>query len=87
MKILKTSTKVTASTNPTILRSNNGYIQIDMWNGDKFVPNMYGADAAFSGADGFYRGNIYNFDGGLVGDYVATDSTLVEENFLIDFGD
>lgn len=60
-----------------------GELNIDMWYGDKFEPNKYGADAY--DYNGRLSGNIYNEAGKAIGDYTATDSVLVEENFLIDF--
>lgn len=60
-----------------------GELHIDMWYGDEFVPNKYGADAY--DYNGRLSGNIYNEAGKAIGDYTATDSVLVGENFLIDF--
>lgn len=60
---------------------------IDMWYGDTFEPKKYEADDSFYDNDGEYRGNIYDETGKLVGDYHTDSSVLIEENFLIDFGD
>ena len=64
---------------------NGGYLNIDMWYGDKFEPMMYGADAYFSGSDYVYRGNIYNDQGKVIGDYESDDSSFIGKNFLIDW--
>jgi hypothetical protein len=64
---------------------NGGYLNIDMWYGDKFEPMMYGADAYFSGSDYVYRGNIYNDQGKVIGDYESDDSSFIGKNLLIDW--
>lgn len=60
---------------------------VDMWYGDKFMPKKYGADAWFSDADCVYRGNIYDDNGKAIGDYTADDSTIIEKNFNISWGE
>lgn len=63
-------------------------ITIDMWYGDTFTPKEYRADASFypHGSFGYsYRGNIYNSEGKTIGDYAASDTSAIEENFLISF--
>ena len=63
--------------------SNGGYLNIDMWYGDKFEPKKYGADSFFSDMYGTYFGNIYDSNGKIIGDYSGDDSVLVEQNFLV----
>lgn len=68
----------------------NQDIKIDMWHGDKFEPGKFRADAVFypHGSFGYcYRGNIYNDAGEIIGDYAANDSTVIQEHFVIDFGE
>ena len=62
-------------------------LNIDMWYGDKFEPMKYGADAYFSDMDCVYRGNIYDDNGKIIGDYSADDSVAIEKNFKIDWGE
>lgn len=83
------STRITATEDnvTTIYGDYDTILTIDMWYGDKFVPRKYGADASFYGNDGEYRGNIYNESGKIIGDYTSDNSVLIEENFLIDFGE
>ena len=64
---------------------NGGYLNIDMWYGDAFEPMKYGADAYFSESDYVYRGNIYNDQGKVIGDYESDDSSFIGKNFLIDW--
>lgn len=59
-------------------------MKIDMWYGDKFESGKYGADAYFTPENG-YRGNIYNENGKMIGDYHTDDSTKIEKCFLIDW--
>lgn len=65
-------------------------IQIDMWYAEIFEPKKYRADATFypHGSFGYpYRGNIYDESGEIIGDYAASDSCWISENFIIDFGE
>lgn len=65
-------------------------VLIDMWYKDKFEPKKYRVDACFypQGSFGYqYRGNIYNEDGKVIGDYATDDSCLISENFIVDFGE
>lgn len=57
---------------------------VDMWYGDKLIPQKYGADAYFSDTDGVYRGNIYHSESGkIIGDYSSPDSKWIESTFRI----
>jgi len=69
---------------------NNSFV-VDMWYGDKFEPKKYGADAQFYPHGNLngksYAGNIYAEDGSIIGDYLSNCSDVIEQNFLINFGD
>jgi len=56
-------------------------IVVDMWYGDRFKKLAYGADAFFTPGNG-YSGNIYDSNGRIIGDYNASDSTLIEKYFM-----
>ena len=59
-------------------------MKIDMWYGDEFERGKYGADAYFTpGTGNGYRGNIYDDNGKMIGDYHTDDSTKIEKWFLI----
>lgn len=63
-------------------------IKIDMWHGERFAAKQYRADAHFypHGCFGYsYCGNIYNDAGKRIGDYMAADSQVVEELFLVNW--
>ena len=61
------------------------YIDIDMWDGDEFIPHKYGADSWSNDLTGEYSGWIYNDWGEKIGDFTTDDSTLISDNFLVDF--
>lgn len=61
-------------------------IKIDTWHGEEIEPGKYGADAFFSPYDG-YRGNIYNENGEVIGDYHTWDSCAIERVFRIDWNE
>lgn len=66
----------------------NKNILVDMWFGDKFKPKKYYADVVFypHGSFGYsYRGNIYNDQGKVIGDYEANNSKVIEDNFIINW--
>lgn len=71
------------------IKENNGdKLLVDMWYGDKFEPEKFRADATFypQGCFGYhYRGNIFNDDGKIIGDYAAVDSITISRNFLTNF--
>ena len=56
---------------------------VDMWYGDPFLAGVYGADAYWSDIDCVYRGNIYDKNGRIIGDYQSPDSTWIGKKFLI----
>lgn len=68
-------------------------LEVDMWYGDKFEPKKFGADAYFRDQKSWhhpehcYVGNIYNDEGKAIGDYTAADSTIIKENFNIEWKD
>ena len=67
------------------MQTENSY-KIDMWHGDKFVPQKFHADASFYPHKSFgfvYRGNIYDDAGNMIGDYSTNDSVWIEDNFII----
>lgn len=53
-------------------------MKIDLWYpGEQIV----GADFTFYPNDCEYRGNLYNENGKIVGDYTAKDSVKIERRF------
>lgn len=60
--------------------------QIDMWYGDVFDPKKHTIDCFFSDCDCVYRGNIYNENGKVIGDYQSPDSCWIQRFFNINFG-
>jgi len=59
---------------------------IDMWYGNRFVPKKYFADASFypHGSFGYaYRGNIFDKNGKIIGDYGANDGNWIKEKFIV----
>lgn len=85
-RFVKNTEKKMADNVTTIYGDYDTTLTIDMWYGDKFVPRKYGADASVYG-NGEYRGHIYDDSGKIIGDYTSDNSVLIEENFLIDFGE
>lgn len=58
-------------------------MKIDLWyKGEK----IHGADCYFYPNDGVYRGNLYNADWKIIGDYTSKDSTEIEKRFPGIFG-
>ena len=57
---------------------------IDMWYGDEFESGKYGADAYFTPSNG-YRGNIYDENGKVIGDYHTDDSVKIQKLFRIEW--
>ena len=58
-------------------------MKIDIWyDGEE----IFAADCTFYPNDGIYRGNLYNADGRMIGDYSSTDSVEIEERFPGIFG-
>ena len=72
------------------MKKTNKAIKIDMWDGKKFIPKKYYADAYFysHGSFGYcYRGNIYDYKGKIIGDYGVDESSVIEDNFIIEWKD
>ena len=69
----------------------NKDLWIDLWYGDKFEPKKFGADSFFREQKSWhnpnhcYHGSIYDAEGKRIGDYTAASSTVVEENFKINW--
>ena len=62
-----------------------GRIDIDMWYGDKFDQQRHRIDVFFSDIDCEYRGNIYDENGRIIGDYSTTDSVMLQKKFGVEF--
>ena len=60
-------------------------MKFDFWyeNTKKDIARM---DVFFYPDDGHYRGNLYNKNGDMIGDYVTTDSVEIENMFPGIFG-
>ena len=53
-------------------------MKIDKWyEGEQIA----GADCFFYPNEGVYRGNVYNAEGRMIGDYVCRDSVEIENRF------
>lgn len=62
-------------------------IKIDYWYTDgRKNPAVY-ADCYFYPNDGIYRGNVFDANGNMIGDYTATDSVEIEKRFPGIFGE
>lgn len=53
-------------------------MKVDIWYPGEHVA---GADCFFYPNDGEYRGNLFNSEGRIVGDYAAKNSTEIERRF------
>lgn len=60
-------------------------MKIDYWYKDD--KEIAAADCFFYPNSGEYRGNVYNKDGRIIGDYIAKDSVEIEERFPGIFGE
>ena len=58
---------------------------INMWHGNKFEPKKYKADAYFNDLSCKYCGWIYNENNKIIGDYTASNSIEIENNFQIEW--
>ena len=58
---------------------------IDYWYNDDGQA-VY-ADCAFYPNEGVYRGNVYDANGNMIGDYISDDSVEIERRFPGIFGD
>lgn len=53
---------------------------LDIWPGNSY-DDIVKIDISFSDCDCVYRGNIYNKEGKMIGDYSASDSLTLEKMF------
>jgi len=60
-------------------------IKMDLWNDNK-PEEVAGASATFYPNAGEYRGNLYNRNGNIIGDYTADNSAEIEDRFPGIFG-
>ena len=60
-------------------------LHIDFWYDDTFSDIAF-ITCQFYDLDCIYRGNIFNSDKKIIGDYHATNSTLIQRAFNYDFG-
>lgn len=58
---------------------------IDYWYNDN--RRAVYADCFFYPNEGVYRGNVYDSDGNMIGDYTSRDSVEIEKHFPGIFGD
>lgn len=58
-------------------------MKIDIWRKGEQIAS---ADAYFYPNAGIYRGNLYNKDGKIIGDYSANSSIEIEKRFPGIFG-
>ena len=62
-------------------------LKIDYWYKDgRENPAVY-ATATFYPNDGIWRGNVYDANGNIIGDYVSDNSVEIEKRFPGIFGD
>lgn len=59
-------------------------LNIDFWYGDT-LQDVKSIDCFFSDVDCIYRGNMYNADRKIIGDYSCSDSVTIEEVFNVRF--
>ena len=58
-------------------------MKIDFWYGEDEIAY---ADCYFYPNEGEYRGNVYNADGRIIGDYTSRNSVEIEKRFPGIFG-
>lgn len=61
-------------------------MKIDYWKIDGRKQKAVYADCYFYPNEGIYRGNVYNEDGQMIGDYSSKDSIEIEKRFPGIFG-
>lgn len=62
-------------------------MKIDYWYKDgRKNPAVY-ADCTFYPNEGIYRGNVYDAEGNVIGDYTSADSVEIEKRFPGIFGE
>lgn len=59
-------------------------INIDFWYGDT-LQDVKSINCFFSDTDCIYRGNMYNADHKIIGDYSCADSVTIEKVFKVSF--
>ena len=59
-------------------------MKIDYWYNDR--RNAVYADVYFYPNEGVYRGNVYDANGEMIGDYTAVNSIEIEKHFPGIFG-
>ena len=59
-------------------------MKIDVWYQGETAA---AADCTFYPNEGIYRGNLYNAEGRMIGDYSSRDSVEIEKRFPGIFGD
>lgn len=59
-------------------------MKVDFWCTGETVAS---ADCFFYPNEGIYRGNLYNADGRMIGDYSSRDSAEIEKRFPGIFGE
>ena len=60
-------------------------MKFDLWNGHKLCEVSF-ADCFFYPQDTVYRGNLYNKEREIIGDFTADNSVIVEKHFPGIFG-
>lgn len=53
---------------------------IELWHGES-EEEIAGANCLFYPNSGVYRGNLFNEDGRMIGDFTSTDSVEIEDRF------
>lgn len=59
-------------------------MKTDFWYNDS-LKDVAKIDCSFSDCDCVYRGNMWNKDGKMIGDYETADSTEIEKIFKVKF--
>lgn len=59
-------------------------MKFDFWYGNT-LKDVKRIDCSFSDCDCVYRGNMWDKDGKIIGDYETADSTEVEKTFNVKF--
>ena len=62
-------------------------MKIDYWYGDGRKNPAINADCTLYPNEGIYRGNVYDAEGNIIGDYTSADSVEIEERFPGIFGE
>ena len=59
-------------------------MKIDLWYGDKILDVAF-VSCSFSDCDCIYRGNLFDKDKRIIGDYSTHDSVEIEKQFNYQF--